>query len=39
MDSSGASASRLPNALTPGKVPPVDCAGNPPAVTPMLALT
>src|ERR1039458_10649224 len=31
--------SRLPKALNAGKAPPLDCAGRPPALTPVLALT
>jgi hypothetical protein len=29
----------LPNALSAGSDPPLDCAGRPPAVTPVFALT
>ena len=29
----------LPNALSPGSEPPVACAGAPPPLTPVLALT
>src|ERR1035438_2747905 len=31
--------SRLPKALRAGSAPPLDCAGRPPALTPVLALT
>src|ERR1035441_1061409 len=31
--------SRLPKALSAGSAPPLDCAGRPPALTPVLALT
>ena len=33
------SGSRLPKALVAGSVPPLACAGRPPAATPVLALT